>query len=120
MLGEGIRLLLLSVCGWLRTRMAEFAIAGLAVIFFAAALVLGSVALYQALWPSLGAATSLAVLAGGYLALGGGALGGWYALRRRRRRIAQATNWSGAIPKVTPGLMMAALAAGAMFGTPRR
>lgn len=120
MIGEGVRLLLLSAGGWLRTRMAECAIAGLAVVFFAAALVLGSVALYQALWPALGPAASMAILAAGYLVLGGGALLGWYAARQRRRRIARNTNWAAAIPKVTPSLMMAALAAGAILGGPRR
>ncbi len=120
MLGEGIRLLLLSVGGWLRTRMAEFAVACLAVVFFAAALVLGSVAAYRALAPGLGAAAGMAIVAGVYLVLGGGAALGCCGLRRRRRRIARTTDWAGAVPRVTPGLMMAALAAGAMLGGPRR
>lgn len=120
MLGEGVRLLALSASGWLRTRMAEFAVACLAVVFFAAALVLGSIAAYQALAGELGATAAMAIVAGAYLVLGGGAALGCYSLRRRRRRIARATNWAGAVPKVTPSLMMAALAAGAMLGGPRR
>ena len=120
MLGEGTRLLLLSVGGWLRTRMAEFAVACLAVVFVAVALVLGSIAAYQALAPQQGPAASLAIIALAYLVLGGAAALGCYSLRRRRHRIARGTNWAGAVPKVTPGLILAALAAGAMLGGPRR
>jgi hypothetical protein len=118
MISEGLRLLLLSICGWLRTRLAECAIALVAVVFFAVALVLASVAGHEALLPQVGPAIASAIVAGAYLVLGGIAMLGWYMARRRRQRIARATNWAAAVPKVTPLLMVAALAAGALLGTP--
>lgn len=120
MLGEGVRLLLLSVVGWIRLRFAEFAIVTVAVIFFVAALILGSVAGHEALVPQVGSALATAIIAGAYLVLGGIAMGVWYGLRRRRRHVARGTNWAAAIPKASPALMLAALAAGAVLGTPTR
>ena len=118
MLSEGLRSLLLSIGGWIRSRMAEFAIAVAAVIFLAVALILGSVAGHQALVPVVGPALATAYIAGGYLLLGGIAIGSWYAVRRKRQRIARGTNWKAAVPKPTPALMLAALVAGAVLGTP--
>jgi len=118
MLSEGLRLLLLSIGRWIRSRLAEFVIAAAAAIFFAVALILGSVAGHQALVPVVGPALASAIIAGVYLALGGIAVGGWYVVRRKRQRIARATNWAAAVPKPTPALMLAALVAGAVLGAP--
>lgn len=118
MLSEGLRLLLLSIGRWISSRMTEFVIAGAAAIFFAVAVILGSVAGHQALAPVIGPALATAAIAGVYLVLGGVAVAGWYSVRRRRQRIARATNWAAAVPKPTPALMLAALVAGAVLGTP--
>jgi hypothetical protein len=118
MVGEGLRLLLLSIGRWIGSRMTELVIAAVAVIFFAVALILGSVAAHQALVPAVGQAMASAYIAIAYLLLGGIAIAGWYTMRRRRQRIARATNWAAAVPRPTPGLMLAALVAGAVLGTP--
>jgi hypothetical protein len=118
MVSEGLRLLGRMIGAWMRDRALEIALISVALVFFGVALIIGAVAVHQALVPIVGLAWATAIIAAMFLLFALIALVARANVRRRRRRVARATNWSAAVPKPGAGMLLAALAAGAVLGAP--
>jgi hypothetical protein len=118
MVSEGLRLLGRMIGAWMRDRALEIALISVALVFFGVALIIGAVAVHQALVPIVGLAWATAIIAAMFLLFALIALVARANVRRRRRRVARATNWSAAVPKPSAGMLLAALAAGAVLGGP--